>query len=306
MVAVATFKKDAMFFVGGLLAGIFIFGETIDGVLNQFWNSSYMGRFTLPELFHTSTGVVVFVIVVAAILLFWGAEKTEELVTGKKINKAQRPYKLAGIAVLVIAAFAVAFIGQPTTLDKWEQIAAEKQPMLDNRDVYIQPAELLDNIYNDHIDVIMLDIRSESDYNLFHVQDAQRASLDDLQNMVKEFMQKPNNTLFVVMSNDEAAATEAWKTLVAESVVNVYILEGGVNNWIATYNVEESGEEGGQVAAARPTPKESYIPGDDTLHYNFPAALGDMYAAATPEPHNFEIEYTPKVKLELKQAAGGG
>jgi 3-mercaptopyruvate sulfurtransferase SseA len=35
------------------------------------------------------------------------------------------------------------------------------------------------------------------------------------------------------MSNDEAAATEAWKVLVAESVQNIYILEGGVNNWLA-------------------------------------------------------------------------
>ncbi len=295
-----------MFFVGGLLVGVFIFGETIDGALNQFWNSSYMGRFTLPELFGVSTGAVVFAIVVMAILLFWGAEKTEELVTGKKINKAHRPYKLGGIAVLVIAAFAVALIGQPSTMDKWEQIAAEKQPLLDNRDVYIHPAELLDYIYNDHVDVIMLDIRGESDYNLFHIQDARRASMDDLQDMVKEFMEKPDNTLFVVMSNDEAAATEAWKTLIAESVVNVYILEGGINNWIATYNVEEPGEEGGQVVAARPTPKKSYTMGDDTLHYDFPAALGALYPAATPEPHDFEIEYTPKVKLELKQAAGGG
>ena len=50
---------------------------------------------------------------------------------------------------------------------------------------------------------------------------------------------EPANTVFVTMSSDESAATEAWKMLKAASVPNVYILEGGVNNWIRTYSDEE-------------------------------------------------------------------
>ena len=54
--------------------------------------------------------------------------------------------------------------------------------------------------------------------------------------MIPELLREPAaNTVYVVMSNDEVAATEAWKVLVAESVSNVYILEGGVNNWIKTF-----------------------------------------------------------------------
>ena len=73
--------------------------------------------------------------------------------------------------------------------------------------------------------------------------------------------------MYVVMSNDEAAATEAWKTLVAERVPNVYILEGGVNNWLSLFAAED--------AAIIPTPTP---PGDDQLRYLFTAALGDRYA----------------------------
>jgi hypothetical protein len=43
------------------------------------------------------------------------------------------------------------------------------------------------------------------------------------------------NTVLVLVSNDETAATEAWKVVVAESVQNLYILEGGVNNWLALF-----------------------------------------------------------------------
>lgn len=92
-------------------------------------------------------------------------------------------------------------------------------------------------MFNDRVDVVMLDMRAERDYNLFHVEDAWLVSQDDLPELAHTLLEKPVNTLFVTMSNDEAAAIEAWKTLAAESVPNVYNLEGGVNNWLNTFNV---------------------------------------------------------------------
>ena len=77
LVAAATLKKDGIFFVLGVMFGIFLFGETIDRFA-IFWNSSYMGRFTLPELFGLPTGVVVVGVVVMALVMFWGAEKLEQ------------------------------------------------------------------------------------------------------------------------------------------------------------------------------------------------------------------------------------
>lgn len=296
-----------MFFLLGLLVGIFTFSETIDKIFNDFWNSSFMGRFTLPELLGLPTGVVVFAIVVVAILLFWGAETVEAMMGGEKPKKEHRKYKMAGVAVLVAIALAVVFVGQPTVVDKWEQIAAEKLPLLDNRDVYVHPAEVLNYIANDRVDVFMVDVRNEADYNLFHVGDAQRVSLKDLPTLAQQdLVQRPSNTLFVVMSNDEARATDAWKVLEAESVSNVYILEGGVNNWLDVFNVEPPASEGVAVAMV-PSPNPAAVPDTDTLRYNFSAALGAQYPAAYPEPHEFEdIEYTPKVVMAIKQATGGG
>ena len=304
-VGVATLKVDAMFFVMGLFAGIFAFGETIDGLLRDFWNSSYMGRFTMPELFGAPTGVVILVIIAAALVMFWGVEQVEGMMGGEKPNPAHARYKLIGAGALLAAAVAVLLIGQPTSADKWERIAAAKQPLLDNRQVQIHPAELLDYIENDQVDVVMLDVRNESDYNLFHLQDAQRVSIDDLTQLVKTLLEKPSNTLFVVMSNDEENATEAWKVLVAESLANVYILDGGINNWLTTFDIEP--DIGSPVAVAMlPTLLPNAPPGDDLLRYDFPAALGSQYPAAAPDPHEFEIEYIPKVELQVKQVTGGG
>ena len=76
LVAMATGKVDGVFFVLGVLTGIFAFGETVSSFA-LFFDSSFMGRFTLPELFGLSYGTVVLAIVVFALLLFWGAEKVE-------------------------------------------------------------------------------------------------------------------------------------------------------------------------------------------------------------------------------------
>ncbi len=87
-------------------------------------------------------------------------------------------------------------------------------------------------------------------YNQFHLRGAVHVPLDQVQAKAKELHFEPANTVFVTMSNDEAAATEAWKILRAESVPNIYILEGGINAWFKTYagNSLDNVEQGLQPA----------------------------------------------------------
>ena len=99
----------------------------------------------------------------------------------------------------------------------------------------------------------------------------------------------------MVVSNDEQAATRAWKILVAESVPNAYILEGGINNWIATFGQNEQNIVYASKASS-----------EDALKYIFPAALGDRYECANPSPHEWELEFTPKIKLQIKRDKSGG
>ncbi|MEZ4646645.1 MAG: hypothetical protein R3E31_28625 [Chloroflexota bacterium] len=72
MVAAAT-KIDGVFFVLGVFFGIFLFGETVDKYA-IFWNSSYMGRFTLPEWLGLPTGVVVLIVILSLFSCFGAAK----------------------------------------------------------------------------------------------------------------------------------------------------------------------------------------------------------------------------------------
>jgi len=82
LVSMVTLKLDGIFFVLGLITGIIAFGETI-GYLNEFWNSSFMGRFTLPEFLGLETGLVVFLAVIMALAMFLGFEWIRSAVYGK-------------------------------------------------------------------------------------------------------------------------------------------------------------------------------------------------------------------------------
>ncbi|MCA9932338.1 MAG: YeeE/YedE family protein [Ardenticatenaceae bacterium] len=292
MVAAATAKIDGIFFVLGVFFGIFLFGETVENY-SVFWTSSYLGRFTLQDWLGLPTGVVVLIVIFMALFMFWGGEKLEVIFGGK--NPASEPkWRYAAAGALVLVGVFALVMGQPTAEDRWARLAPEKNAVLANREVQIHPGELLEITSDTTLKVMMLDVRSEADYNLFHILDSRNIPLADLPNIVADLHFEPANTVFVTMSNDEEAATEAWKYLVAEAVPNVYILEGGINNWIATFGDDDL------------TKRFNAGAGDDQLCYIFDSALGERYSAAEPDAEEFELEYVPKVKLEIKRAPTSG
>lgn len=340
LVSAATFKLDGLFFVLGGLTGIFLFGETVV-FFEDWWNSSYYGRLTIQDWLNVPAGVVVVGVILMALFMFWGAEQLERIV-GKRDLKREPRLRIAGALALFLGALAVLLIdsrlvpaestfpireaviselpvspggfplaGAPLPTDaasklvflstsdpevKWARISAEKQLLLAAREVQIHPGELLASMADDRLRVKLLDIRPENDFNLFHLEGAQRVDFTDLPALIKDFLANYTpNTVYVVMSNSEDYATEGWKILTAAGVANVYILEGGINNWLATFAAEEP--------EITPTP----VPASgDRLQWSFPAALGSRYEAAFPDPHHWELEFTPKIKLELKRDKTGG
>lgn len=293
LVAVATLKLDGIFFTLGVLFGIFVFGESV-GLFEDFWYSSYMGRLTFQDLLGVDAGVIVLAVALMALFVFWGAEQLERIIGKHDLRKAPK-WRYGAAGGIAMAAFGVLLIGQPTTEDRWLRIAGEKETLLTDRIVQISPAELLSVMHDNKLEIKILDVRPEADFNQFHILDAQNLLPSAVMEAVPAMQLEPANTVFVVVSNDETAATNTWKTLVAESVPNVYILEGGVNGWLDTF-ADESFKAANRLAVAT----------DDHLHYRFDAALGERHPVANPNPKAFELAFTPKIVLQLKRGPSGG
>jgi rhodanese-related sulfurtransferase len=321
LVSASTLKIDGIVFVLGAIVGVWAFGETVDPYW-QWWNTSgYYGRLTLMDVFNLPTGAVVLLVVFMALFMFWGGEQLERIFGGRNLRKEPK-LRIFGAVALVALAVSVIVIGTPGTQEKYAQVAitrtyyqksgeekdgvkvqeAVKVQMspdqaLQAREMQIEPAELFTTLHDQKIEPVMLDVRPEVEYNLFHIRGALNVPLGGIRSVIPGILsQHQPNKVYILISNDETAATTAWKTLVAENVSNVYILEGGLNNWIAFFGADDP-----NIAGAVSNP------GLDQPGYIFPAALGDRYECSDPDPVEFEeLEYTAKIQLELKRDKSGG
>ena len=298
LVSMATLKVDGIFFVLGVIAGVLAFGDTV-AYINNFWNSGYMGRFTLPELAGLDTGLVVFLLVLMALIMFWGFGLVSKLVYGKKEDRSPPGLRVSAAIFLLLIAGLLVFYKQPDAERKWEFLAKEYAPRLEQRAVYIDPGELLHLMNDQYIDLVIYDVRSESDWNQFHLVDSERAPLEELSAQGKRIQSLPENAVVVLVSNDEILSTKAWKLLMAMAKPNAYILEGGINHWLNIYGVAHD-----EVSGHGPA---SLAIQDGSLRHPFRMALGARHAAAHPDDdHAPPREYTPKVKLLKKVARSGG
>ena len=323
LASASTGKIDGMFFIAGGFVGAFLFAET-ERFFDSWYNfSGYFGRVTLDQVFNIPVGVVVLLVVLMALFMFWGSEQLERIV-GKRDMSNEPKMRLVGAGTVVVLAVAVILIGSPSLEQKYSRVEVKRtyiqeapadatedesaalEPVsvlmsgddaLQNREVQISPAELFTTVYDQKLNPVLLDVRSEAEYNLFHVRGAQNIQMSELSPFAKELIAEYTpNRVIVVMSNDETLSTQAWKVLVAESVANVYILEGGLNNWIAFFGADDPNIEG-----------KVSNPLDEQLAYIFPAALGDRYECSAPDPqHNEELEFESKIQLELKRDKSGG
>ena len=294
LVALATLKIDGIFFVLGGLVGVFLFGETVDSY-RYFFNGSYFGRLTLMDVFNLPAGIIVILVTLMAVFMLWGGEQLEKIYGKKDPSRAPKA-RYYGAAVLVLVAITIAIIGQPTTKDRWTRLEPTQAEALANRDMYIHPGELLDTFHDHKLNLMMIDVRSEADYNLFHLLDAVHLPPDEIPTAIDDLIAMPPNTVYVVMSNDETTSTEIWKSLTAQAVPNVYILSGGINNWLDTFTTEFENEYCGKTKEAA----------DEQLQYEFNAALGSNCPAAYPDHDHYHFEYEKKIELDIKRGPLGG
>ncbi len=79
-VAAATGRLDGLATLGGLLAGTLLFAEAF-GAVRPFYDATARGRFTLDQLLHLPSGVVIVLVVALAAGGFVAAERIERRVS---------------------------------------------------------------------------------------------------------------------------------------------------------------------------------------------------------------------------------
>lgn len=97
MVASAIGKIDGFFYVGGMLLGMFIYGEVFPSI-QDFTRSGYLGNVTLSDWLSVRPGVVAFLVILMALGMFWGAEILERKFS-ETPESSEQPSASSGDAV---------------------------------------------------------------------------------------------------------------------------------------------------------------------------------------------------------------
>ena len=308
LVAASTLKLDGVFFVLGVLFGVYILGESLSiPALNMFYGAGDYGRLTLPVFFGLSTGTVVVLVTLMALFMFYAAGICEKFF-GEKIPWNEIPLNplkhinpvFAG--TLIITASIILVKGEPSLDARWKMLPAAEQQNLEHRDVYIHTGKLLEVMNNFQLRARILDLRSESDYNIFHILSAEHVPAEKVNRheLIDNLKREPSNTAIVLAANDDRISTEIYRLLRVNGVQNLYILEGGINYWIDVFGVDAS------VASMNGKVQR----GSESMAYIFTKAYGSSLPLSNPVtehgtlPDN--IRYVKKVKVQAKAAKSGG
>jgi hypothetical protein len=317
VVAASTLKVDGMAFLVGVVGGIAAFGETVAS-FESFFLSSSMGRFTLPEWLGLPPGVTVLLVVVMAIGMFWLGELAERRFGGAR-RRGSRRAALAGAAALVAASIAIMVHGQPTAAEKFELLGAPARRPLEERAIFVHPAEVVALRSDTSVQVSILDLRAESEFNLFHVGDSTRLDRSALErrDIVQPLVQQPATTVHVLVGAGEADAREAWKLLKAQGVNNLYILEGGIDRWLDLYAPPACAARRSEAGSEEPAWRFFYATGDrlpsarpelSTRHsFRVPCSASDRGKdAAADEIVWPAYTFSKRVKLQTQSVVKGG
>lgn len=239
LVAAATGKLDGMLFVLGALVGVGLFGESV-GTMEDFFLSGSMGRYTLPEWLGLPTGTVVILVVAVALLMFVGAEALERRGSGEGVDAllaVRSPrFRKVGAPLLLALAAAAALRGEPNSKVRLTRFP-ELQKLVAERGLFVHPAEVVALRKDLNVRVDVLDLRSESDFNLFHLAGARRVEPDSLTDhaQLRALSEAAASSVTFLVDDDESRALRAWQELRTRGVTNLYVVEGGMSNWLNFY-----------------------------------------------------------------------
>jgi rhodanese-related sulfurtransferase len=288
------------------------------------------GRLTVFDWLGTSAGVVVLLVALMALTMFYLGEIAEAHFGEPRRAISWRPrsrIKIAAAASLLAVCGLVLALGQPSPQAKWARVQGEFSQSLKDRSVYVHPGEVVELKKNPALAVRIIDVRSEADFNLFHLAGARRLDPGDLSKpaALTRAVSAPENAVIFLVSNGEQAATQAWQALKASGALNLYIIEGGINKWLEVYPPEPCVLAGEKAKPSGP---------GEQLPFAFRYAVGANSRAAHPDSVRTQCwvicpnvgmtgtttceakahaptrpaprDYTKKVKMQRKVAIKGG
>lgn len=159
---------------------------------------------------------------------------------------------------------------------------------------YFTPDEVADLLINKDPSIQLIDVRSQDEYDKFHLPGAFNIPLSDLLNEEYRDILDQDVRQNIFYSNGTVAANEAWMITRQLGYMNNYVLMGGLNYWAETI--------------MNPIPPANTSPDEEIARYQFrmgasKALGGDQLEAASETPVKID---KPVIRRNAKKRVQGG
>ena len=161
---------------------------------------------------------------------------------------------------------------------------------------YFSPDQVADMIITEDPSFLLIDVRSQDEYEAYHLPGAVNIPLADL--LADEWKEYLNQDIRhnIFYSNSTVKANEAWMITLQLGYRNNYVLQGGLNYWVETI--------------MNPEAPASTSPDEEIAKYNFRKGAGMELggaAAVTEEAPAQPLPSLPKInrKPDKKRVQGG-
>ena len=144
------------------------------------------------------------------------------------VNARRRPGIERALAIVAVVGGALAVIaGNPTRPVGGAVDVTELARIVEHEEDHVTAVELAKWIRDDKAGLRILDIRSDSEFDDFHIPRATRVPLADIARMPLD-----SAATYVLYSEGGTHAAQAWFLLRARGVENVFFLRGGLYEWL--------------------------------------------------------------------------
>ncbi len=174
-----------------------------------------------------------------------------------------------------------------------EQLLSEAN----TRSQYISPETVADMIVKNDPTLLLIDVRSQDEYEKFSLQGAMNIPITDL--LAEQYVEilDQDTKMNVFYSNGTITANEAWMITRQLGYKNNYVLEGGLNYWFEVI--------------LNPTEPASTSSDEEFAKYDFRKAASSALGGSTTtiQPANTPLTNSPKPVIKTtpkkKKPAGG-
>ncbi len=280
-------RIDAMVFIGGILIGVFIFGESFAGI-EEFYTSSAYGGIKVFESLGISRGFFALALIFIALVAFAVTENIEKKVFAKikpGITLSQQSKTgFAAISLLFLGVI-ILFIPEERQLKIDEASPNEIVSEINSEKRVISADELAFRIMKTSGKLKLMDVRSQKDYLKFSLPGAVHVPIEKLtsRSMV-EFVNRTKNSdvIKVFYSNGNTRAGKAWMLLRRMGYNDFYVLEGGLNHFVEIIFMNDKGPK--PTNPVRKTAIDRYQFRESASEY-FRKSQGNVESAGSSKPN---------------------